>query len=382
MGKQAYLPFDPAKAPVETLVATRDIVVVGASAGGVEALMALVGGLPAGLPASIFVVLHVPADGVSVLPRILTRSGPLTACHPIDGQSIERGRIYVAPPDHHLLLDGARIRLTRGPRENGHRPAVDPLFRSAARVFGARVIGVVLSGSGDDGTAGLGLIRRVGGVVLVQQPEEAICAGMPGSAVDVVGADSCSPVRALGPLINRLVWEEVEDVGPIDPQHGFSTQPEVREEYQLTEQGIDPPSISGFTCPECGGRLWEIHEPEMTRYRCRVGHGYSPDSLLISNTEALEGALWAALNALEEHASLTRRLARDAENRRHQLTATRFEQKAADTERQAALLRQVLEAGQKTDLDSLLANDDDPDESSNGRGGGHLPRPLPNAHGQ
>lgn len=366
------------------LVAKRDIVVIGASAGGVEALSQLVARLPADLAASVYVVLHVPSDGISVLPRILDRAGKLPALHPNDGQPIENGKIYVAPPDRHLVLEPGRVRTTRGPRENAHRPAVDSLFRSAARHFKKRVIAVVLSGSGDDGTAGLIVVRREGGVGIAQEPADAICASMPSHALEVAGADYRLPVAEIGPLISRLVQEEVAGMEPIDPQHGYKVPEEMREEYLLTERGEDPPSLSGFTCPECGGRLWEIQEPEMVRYRCRVGHGYSPDSLFISNTEALEGALWAALNALEEHASLTRRLAREAGIRNHHLTATRFEGRASDTERQAALLRRVLESEQYSDTTSLLEtpSDHDPDSSNGIQRGARQPRPLPNSHGQ
>jgi two-component system chemotaxis response regulator CheB len=361
-------------------VAKRDIVVIGASAGGVEALSTLVAALPADLPASVCVVLHVPADGMSVLPRILARAGPLPAVHPTDGQLLKPGTIYVAPPDRHLVLERDRVRLTRGPRENGHRPSVDLLFRSAARRFGARVVAVVLSGSGDDGTAGLVVVRRRGGVGVVQQPKDAVCASMPSNALEVAGAEYQVPASELGELIGRLVQEEVADVEPIDPQHGFPVPDEIREEYEWTEKGQDPPSLSGFTCPECGGRLWEIQEPEMIRYRCRVGHGYSPDSLLTSNTEALEGALWAALNALEEHASLTRRLADNARMRSHKLTASRFEERASDTERQAAILRRLLQTEQHTSSESLL-QDDNADEIAVTHAGRHMSRPLPNAHG-
>ena len=362
-------------------MAKRDIVVIGASAGGVEALSTLVATLPAGLPASVFVVLHVPADGVSVLPRILARAGPLPALHPEDGQLLEQGKIYVAPPDHHLMVLRDRVHLTRGPRENGHRPAVDTLFRSASRCFGVRVIAVVLSGSGDDGTAGLTVVRRRGGVGIAQLPMEAICASMPTNAIDVAGADYCLPAAEIGELIGKLAQEEVPDMAPIDPQHGFPVPEEMREDYQWTEEGGDPPSLSGFTCPECGGRLWEIQETELVRYRCRVGHGYSPDSLLTSDTEALEGALWAALNALEEHASLTRRLARDARSRSHQLSANRFDERAVDTERQAAILRQLLQGEQLSGAESLLATDQGCGEIAVTHAGRNMSRPLPNSHG-
>jgi len=170
-----------------------DIIVVGASAGGVDALTQLVRGLPADLPAAVFVVVHVPAHGPSVLPRILSRSGPLPATHPQDGQAIRTGRIYVAPPDYHLLVKNGYVRLTRGPRENKHRPSVDSLFRTAARTYGPRVVGVVLSGVLDDGTAGLAAIKLAGGIAAVQHPDDALYPGMPQSALNNVAVDHALP---------------------------------------------------------------------------------------------------------------------------------------------------------------------------------------------
>ena len=184
-----------------------DIVVVGASAGGVEALAGLAASLPTGLPAAVFVVLHVPSTGTSALPDILARKGPLPASHVKGGEPIEPGRIYIAPPDHHLLLRQGHMHLSRGPRENGHRPAVDPLFRSAAREYATRVVGVILSGALDDGTAGLLAIKSRGGVAVVQDPGDAIYPGMPGNALEVVKVDHVVPAGAMGEVLARLVTE-------------------------------------------------------------------------------------------------------------------------------------------------------------------------------
>ena len=181
-----------------------DIVVVGASAGGVEALTRLVRTLPEDVPATLFVVLHLPADGKSHLPQILTRNGPLLASHPSDGEAIQQRRIYVAPPDHHLVVGRGYVRVIRGPKENGHRPAVDTLFRSAARAYGRRVVGVVLSGSLDDGTAGLQAVKLRNGVGVVQSPDEALFAGMPTSALENVQIDHCLGVAEIGSLLVRL----------------------------------------------------------------------------------------------------------------------------------------------------------------------------------
>lgn len=190
----------------------RDVVVVGASAGGVEALRELVHGLPADLPASVLVVRHVPPESQSALPRILARSGPLPAAHALDGEELRPARIYVAPADFHMLVEDGRIRLVRGPRENLHRPAVDPLFRSAAAAYGRRVVGVVLTGALDDGTAGLATIKRCGGVAVVQDPADATFSSMPASALRNVRVDHSVPLAGIAPLLDRLVREPLPDV--------------------------------------------------------------------------------------------------------------------------------------------------------------------------
>src|SRR4051812_33241997 len=184
---------------------SHDIIVIGASAGGVETLKQLVAGLPAELPAAVFVVLHVTPNGPGYLPRILEKAGPLPVCSPKDGDGIANGRIYVAPPDHHMLVEPGRLRVVRGPKENRHRPAVDPLFRSAAWAYGPRVIGVVLSGTLDDGAAGLWAIKSCGGVAVVQDPEDALFGEMPASALACVDADHVAPLEEIPLLLAELV---------------------------------------------------------------------------------------------------------------------------------------------------------------------------------
>lgn len=327
---------------------THDVVVIGASAGGVEALITLVSGLPKGLNAALFVVLHIPADSTSLLPRILARSGPLPAEHPVDGGPIAAGRIYVAPPDAHLILDGGRIRLYRGPKENSHRPAVDPLFRSAARCYGSRVIGVVLSGGGDDGTAGLMAIKRAGGLAVVQQPEEALAPGMPSNAAAFVPVDHCISVREIPALLAHLVAEPAEGPtpgsnGPGDPNMSEELDPQhPRGQAAKPDEATSDSSLSGFSCPECGGRLWEFHDHDLLRFQCRVGHRYSAETLLDEQFEEIEGTLWAAVNALEESSTLARRLSDQASERDHRLTAERFDTKARESLEHASVLRQVL----------------------------------------
>ena len=318
-----------------------DIVVVGASAGGVEALVGMAASLPADLPAAVFVVLHVPSTGTSALPGILSRSGPLPAGHVKDGEPIEHGRIYVAPPDHHLLVVAGHVHLTRGPHENGHRPAVDPLFRSAAREYATRVVGVVLSGALDDGTAGLVAIKSQGGVTVVQDPEDALYPGMPASALEHAEVDHVLPAASIGALLARLATEPAgEPTGPAPTV--MKVEVDV-ERFSLEAIEADHPGDpSGFSCPDCNGVLWAIQDGGMQRFRCRVGHAWSPESLLTRQSDSLEAALWIALRSLEERAALARRLAEPARRRGHRITATRFEEQATEAQQAARVVRELL----------------------------------------
>jgi two-component system, chemotaxis family, protein-glutamate methylesterase/glutaminase len=347
----------------------RDIIVIGASAGGVETLSQLVRHLPPALPAAIFVVLHVPAHSPSLMPQILSRKGPLTALHPDDGEVIHAGRIYIAPPDQHLLLDIGRMRLTRGPRENGHRPAVDPLFRTAARSYGQRVIGVVLSGTLDDGTAGLEAIKQRGGVAIVQDPEEALYPGMPRSAQEAVAIDYSLPVAAIAELLDRLTRE------PVDYPEGNSMSNGMEFESQMAAFNMDaiedenrPGLPSVFACPDCGGTLWEIDDGEVTRFRCRVGHAWTANGLLAQQSEGVETALWTALRALEERAVLCNRIADRMRKRGMEISAARFEGQAAVSRHRATILRQVL-------VSEPTTNDEPgPEAEGTEEGSGHPPR--------
>src|SRR4051812_18934534 len=195
----------------------RDIFVIGASAGGVEALMRLGRGLPPDFPGAVFVVLHLPTGAPSVLPRLLSRAGPVPAVHPSAGESIEQGRIYVAPPDRHLLIVDGRVHLALGPRENGHRPAIDPLFRTAARSYGRRVVGIVLSGALDDGSAGLSAIKMRGGLAVVQHPEDALFASMPNNAMAYVAVDHVLSADDIGLRLRELIGEPTEELPTPSP---------------------------------------------------------------------------------------------------------------------------------------------------------------------
>jgi two-component system, chemotaxis family, protein-glutamate methylesterase/glutaminase len=320
---------------------THDLIVIGASAGGVEAISTIVSELPRDLRAAVLVVLHL-ARGRSLLPEILSRSGRLPAVHPNDGERLQYGRIYVAPPDHHMTLERDVIRVTHGPTENGVRPAIDPLFRSAGRAFRTRVIGVVATGALDDGTAGLAAIKQAGGVAIVQDPDEAVAPSMPRSAIAAVNVDHVVPLREIAPLLTALTRESAPadqrrmggHLQPMEPDRG--AQP-----IALNERDR-PGQLAVFTCPECSGNLWEHEDNGILRFRCRVGHVYSPDSMFAAQTDSVDRALWTALRALEERAAFTRRLAQRARDRNHTWVAGAFEQRANDAAEQAALVSQLL----------------------------------------
>lgn len=320
----------------------RDIVVIGASAGGVEAVASLVEALPRDLAAAVFVVVHFPPHTTSVLPRIITRRGGMTAMHPEDGTPIELGCVYVAPPDRHLLVENGHVRLVRGPRENGARPAVDPLFRSAARAYGSRVIGVVLTGNLDDGTAGLMSIKSAGGLAIIQEPDDALYAGMPSSALRHVQADHVVPLSDIPSLLVRRVGEQVEQkgAGPVARQQNREVG--ISEMYRDALESPRAGVPSGYACPECHGALWEKDEGGLLRFRCRVGHAYSIENLLAAQGSSMDAALWAAYRALEERAALTARMGARMEERGQASLAQRYAEQTEETLQRAELIRRVL----------------------------------------
>ena len=317
----------------------RDVVAVGASAGGVEALRAVVSGLPADLPAAVLVVLHVPRDAPSALPRILSRSGPLPARTAVDGEPVRPGQIYVAPADHHLLVLDHGIRISRGPAENGHRPAVDPLFRSVARAAGPRGIAVVLSGNRDDGASGAAAVAARGGRVVVQAPEEALYSSMPRAALTRVEAADIAEAADLGRLLGELTTVPIPDPRRMPDQDTRLEQEVAISDFaDLTTDQIAAPA--GYGCPSCGGSLFEMESDPLPRYRCRVGHAWTGESLLGEQAVQTEGALWLALRALEEKAALSRRMAGNPIGRAQRVSYARI---AEDAEHARALLRTLLD---------------------------------------
>ena len=322
----------------------RDIIVIGTSAGGIEALQQLVRALPAKFAASIFVTVHFPGHGTSVLPRILTRAGPLPAVHAADGESIVSERIYVAQPDFHLLIERGVVRLVRGPRENGHRPAIDPMFRSAALAYGPRVIGVVLTGNLDDGTSGLAMVKRYGGVAVVQDPQEALFPSMPQSAIEHVEVDHVVSLRTMAETLVGLVAADTHTPSPLP------TTPDDLMEAKYSAADLDaienpaqhPGKLSSFGCPDCGGVLWELREGEFVRYRCRVGHAWTSEALLGEQGHRFDDAMWTALRALEESASLARQIAARHRDRGVEQLAQRFDAQAEVNESRATVIRDSL----------------------------------------
>lgn len=333
---------------------SRDIIVMGASAGGVEALRAVLGSLPKDFPAAVLVVLHVSPDHRSVLPRILDAVGPLPAAHAKEGEALEHGRIYVAPPDRHLVVDDGVVRLSRSAREGGHRPAVDPLFRTAARFHGARVIGVVLSGALDDGTAGLVAVKQRGGIAVVQDPDDALCGDMPRSALDNVEVDYCLPASGIPKLLEKLSHEAVVLHSPIPPLLEQETDIALE---RNSEEEPPPGKPSEFACPSCGGVLNEVHDGKVLRFRCRVGHAYGVASLTADQQDKIEAALWAALRALEDQIALNRRLSRRAQERGHRRTAQAFQQNAEAAREQADTIRTELRKRERAVPELVPARD-------------------------
>jgi two-component system chemotaxis response regulator CheB len=321
-----------------------DIIVVGASAGGVEALKELVHQLPSGLPASLFIVCHFPPPERSLLPEILSRAGTLLANHARNGELFYPGHIYVAPPNHHLLLGPeGRIRLSRGARENNHRPAIDPLFRSAARYYGARVMGVILSGSLRDGAAGLLAVRSAGGIAIIQDPGEASFSSMPQSAAQIAGVDYVAPVASLGPLLVKLIHDQHPAVQGVDQMDLDERMPEiVNRDMERQARDENRGQISVFTCPECGGALWQVDEPEILQFRCHVGHTYDSQVLLSEQAEALEAALWTAVRTFREQSILSRQIATQERSNGRAESARRFEEQSDLAAKQGKLIQGYL----------------------------------------
>jgi two-component system chemotaxis response regulator CheB len=319
-------------------MAKHNIIVVGTSAGGVEALCELNKNLPKDLDASVFVVMHVGAE--SILPQILTHCGNLPAMTAKHDKPYKHGHIYCAPAHSHLSIKDHKTVLMKGPRENGHRPAVDVLFRSAARVHRSKVVGVVLSGGRDDGSAGLYAIKARGGVAIVQDPEEAITPNMPQNALDMVDVDFCLPVRQIADVLVQLVNGNATNV-----TESLNGGDNMEDQASAERPTNEPPGVQiPVACPECDGPIYQVTQGQLAKFQCFVGHQFSPDSFSEQHTEALERALWTAIRKLKERVILHKGLVeRGKRNKGEDELKRRLEESITTAERDLKLLREILE---------------------------------------
>jgi two-component system chemotaxis response regulator CheB len=286
-------------------MSARDLIVIGTSAGGVEALQVIARGLPGDLAAAVLIVMHSSPQGPYLLPEILGTAGPLEVAQTVDGALIEHGKIYVAPPDHHLLVKENHIRLSRGPKENRFRPAIDPLFRTAAAAYGPRVVGVILTGMLDDGTAGLSAVKERGGTTVIQKPEDALYPSMPTSALRYVGGDFVLPVSEIAPLLARLAREPMKARESMPVSRLIEIESKFAEMETMGMKDMDAiGSHAGISCPECHGPIWKIKDGTLQRYRCHVGHAYTAQAMVAGQIEAQEVHLWQALRLMKERVSL------------------------------------------------------------------------------
>jgi two-component system, chemotaxis family, protein-glutamate methylesterase/glutaminase len=287
-------------------------------------------------------VMHTSAEGPGMLAEILDRAGRLPATNAKDRERIRPGTIYVAPPDRHLLIEPGVVRVTRGPKENRFRPAVDPLFRSAAQTYGPRVVGVILTGYLDDGTAGLWTVKQLGGTTIVQDPSDALVPFMPQNALAHVQVDYCLPVEEIAPLLVRLTSETVEEEGVYPVPKQVEIEVNIAKEQKALDAGVlqlgEP---SNYACPECHGVLLQLKEGTLFRFRCHTGHAYSIESLLTDITEKMDDALWNSIRAFEEGELFMRHMAQHLDHDENNQSAESFLKRADEAKRQANLMRQA-----------------------------------------
>jgi len=339
----------------------REIIVVGGSAGAVEALKTMLAGLPPGLDGAVLVVIHLSPSTQTRLVEILQRHCALEVGWATGDEPLRAGRVYVAPPDRHLVVRSDRVLLTHAPRENHCRPAIDPLFRSAALAYGPRVIGVVMSGRLDDGTAGLWTVKERGGIAVVQDPDEAAHADMPRNALQYTVADHVVRIGDMGPLLARLVGEPVPTTVGVAPRE-LQMEVRIAMEANALEEGVMTLGLpTPYTCPECHGVLARMEQGGIPRFRCHTGHAYSLDSLLASVTEKAEETLWSALRAVEETVILLSEMGGAGQTGGdHGRVATsvdpRFLEKAREAKERAELIRQVVLRHQALSLESIRAS--------------------------
>lgn len=319
----------------------RDIVVIGGSAGATAPLKQILERLQTDLQAAIFIVLHVPAHSIGILSTVARAAGKLPVLQAEDGMAIEQGKIYLAAPDHHLLLLSGRLVLGRGPRENLARPAIDPLFRSAALHYGPRVIGVILSGFLSDGADGLSAVKRCGGVALVQDPRDAIAEDMPRNALEATTVDLCVSAAELGDVLSGLVRGRADPPVPIPPDIQLEVEIAAGERID-TSRLAQIAKPAALTCPSCGGVLSTLKDDHTLRFRCQVGHAFTADVLAQQQESRVDEALRVALRIIEERAELVERMAADGRRRGHKTLAKNYDLKAQEYRGYADLIRQVV----------------------------------------
>jgi two-component system chemotaxis response regulator CheB len=331
-----------------------DILVIGASAGGLAAFETLISQLPANFPAAVFLVWHIAPDYPSLLPQILARSASLPIAHAVDQEPIRTRRIYVAPPDHHLLVEPGVVRLSHGPRENRFRPAIDVLFRSAAWAYGTQVIGVILTGSLDDGAAGLYAIKQRGGIAVVQDPLDALHPSMPKAALKAVQVDYCVPVRQMGALFIELVNKAPPQQEEKPVSEKMNVEVGIARQDSGLEMGImQLGELSPYTCPECHGVLLQLKEDNLIRFRCYTGHAYSLNSLLAEVTQSIEETLWDSIRTIEASEMLMIHTAKHLRQINQPEAADLLLQKAEDAKRRAHLVRQAVMSNEVLSQDNL-----------------------------
>jgi two-component system chemotaxis response regulator CheB len=323
-------------------MAGHDLIVIGTSAGGLETLKVLVSQLPANLPAAICVVQHTSPTSPGYLADILNGQGPFLAVLATDGQAIEQGYIYVAPPDHHLLVKPGHLHLSRGPQENRSRPSIDVLFRSAAVAYGPRVIGVLLTGMLNDGVVGLVAIQRCGGLVVVQEPADALYPDLPSNALRVVKADYVVPVAAMEALLAGLVRQPAANGTPA-PKDIVAEARFAERRMKFEEEKIELGEPTYISCPACDGPMQEMHTDGIHRYRCHVGHAFTAETMAAEQGEAVERALWSALRMMEERVLLLGKMAEEERAMGRGVVAGRFEERAAELGEHIYHLRELVQ---------------------------------------
>lgn len=345
-------------------MSTRKIIVIGASAGGFEAIRTLIAALPRNLPASIFIVWHMSADVSGILPHVLNKYDTLPAANAVDGEPVVPGRIYVAPPDHHLVLEEGIVRVTRGPKENRFRPAVDPLFRSAAQAYGPQVIGIVLSGALDDGTSGLWAVKQRGGIAIVQDPLDAVVSSMPESALREVDVDYSVPIADMPRLLEQLCSETIS-MAPknADPEMKDNDQIEKEVRVALLDTDIGNRvsqfgELSSYACPECHGVLSALRDGGRIRFRCHTGHAYSVDSLLASVTESIDDSIWNAIRGVEESMMLLNHMGDHHAEANQTHIAAKYFQKATEASERLKVLKGVLKGNEALNTERVERGDE------------------------